>query len=79
MIVDLDRVHTKVDFEVIEIMDGTTPYSELLGLYWEFENHAIINLKTRRMIFESDEYRVIEPLDPSKDERFVEPTCLDLE
>jgi hypothetical protein len=31
------------------------------------------------MTFESGEYRVIAPLDPLEGERFVEPTCLDLE
>jgi hypothetical protein len=31
------------------------------------------------MTFESDEYRVIAPMDPSKGERVVEATCLDLE
>jgi hypothetical protein len=31
------------------------------------------------MIFESGEYRVIAPLDPSEGERYVEVTCLDLE
>jgi hypothetical protein len=31
------------------------------------------------MTFELGEYRVIAPLDPSEGERFVEPTCLDLE
>jgi hypothetical protein len=31
--VDLDGVRTKADFEVIEIVDGTTPYSTLLELY----------------------------------------------
>jgi hypothetical protein len=31
------------------------------------------------MTFESGEYRVIAPLDPSEGEIFVEPTCLDLE
>jgi hypothetical protein len=31
------------------------------------------------MTFESGEYRVIVPLDPSEGVRFVEPTCLDLE
>jgi hypothetical protein len=31
------------------------------------------------MTFESGEYRVIAPLDPSEGERFVEPTFLDLE
>jgi hypothetical protein len=30
--IDLDGVCTKVDFEVIEIVDGTTPYPVLLGL-----------------------------------------------
>jgi hypothetical protein len=49
--IDLDGVHTMVDFEVIKIVDGTTPYPTLLGLYWEFDNQAIINLKTRKMTF----------------------------
>jgi hypothetical protein len=31
------------------------------------------------MTFESGEYRVIAPLDPSEGERFVEATCLNLE
>jgi hypothetical protein len=31
------------------------------------------------MTFESGQYRVIVPLDPSEEERFIEPTCLDLE
>jgi hypothetical protein len=77
--IDLDGVCNKADFEVIEIVDDTTPYPTLLGLDWEFENQTIINLKTRKMTFESREYRVIAPLDPSEGERFIEPTCLDLE
>jgi hypothetical protein len=72
-------VCTKVDFEFIEIVDDTTPYLTLLGMDCAFDNQTIINLKTRKMTFESREYRVIAPLDPSKGERFVEPTCLDLE
>jgi hypothetical protein len=79
VIIDLDGVRFKADFKVIEIMDGTTPYPTLLGLDWAFDNRAIINLKTRKMKFESGENRVIMPLDSSKAERFVEPTCLDLE
>jgi hypothetical protein len=43
--VDLDGVHTKADFKVIEIVNDTTPYPTLLGLDWEFDNQAIINLK----------------------------------
>jgi hypothetical protein len=76
--IDLDGVCTKADFDVIEIVDGTTPYPTLLGLDWEFDNQAIINLKTRKMKFELGEYRVIEPLDPLEGERFVKRTYLDL-
>jgi hypothetical protein len=77
--VDMDGLHTKADLEVIEIVDGKTPSLALLGLDWAFDNHATINLKTRKMTFKSGEYRFIAPLDPSKGERFVEPTSLDLE
>jgi hypothetical protein len=72
--VDLDRVCTKEKFEVIEIVDDTTPYPVLLGMDWVFDNQDIINLKTRKMKFYSGEYRFIVPLDPSKGESFVEPT-----
>jgi hypothetical protein len=34
----LDGVRTMEDFEVIEIVVGTTPYPTLLGLDWEFDN-----------------------------------------
>jgi hypothetical protein len=77
--VDLDDVRTKADFEVIEIVDGTTPYLTLLGLDWPFNNQDIINLKTRKMTFDPRDYRVIAPLDPSEGERFIEITFLDLE
>jgi hypothetical protein len=52
VIVDLDGVCTKEDFEIIEIVYGTTPYPTFLGLDWEFDNQTIINLKTRKMTFE---------------------------
>jgi hypothetical protein len=63
--VDLYGVCTKADFEVIEIVDGTTPYPTFLGMDWAFDNQAIINLKTRNMAFKSREYRVVSKLDPS--------------
>jgi hypothetical protein len=56
---DLDGVHTMENFEVIDIVHNTSPYPTLLGLDWAFDNQAIINLKTRNVIFESGEYRVI--------------------
>jgi hypothetical protein len=52
VIVDLDGVCTKANFEVIEIVDGTTPYPTLLILDWEFYNQTIINLKIGKMTFE---------------------------
>jgi hypothetical protein len=77
--VDLDGVCTKEDFEVIKIVYGTTLYPTLLVLDWAFDNQTIINLKTRKLTFESEDYKVIAPLDPSEGEGFVEPTCLDSE
>jgi hypothetical protein len=65
ILVDLDGVCIMVNFEVIDIVDNTTPYPTLLGLDWEFDNQIIINLKTRKFIFELGEYKVIAPLDPS--------------
>jgi hypothetical protein len=44
--IDLDGVHTKADFEVIEIVEDTAPYPTFLVLDWAFDNQAIINLKT---------------------------------
>ena len=49
--VDLDRVHSLADFEVIEIIDDSTPYSALLGIDWAFKNQAIINLKKKTISF----------------------------
>jgi hypothetical protein len=68
---DLDGVCTMEYFEVIDIVDNTAHYPTLLGLDCAFENQAIINLKTRKMIFELGEYRVITPLDPSEGGRYV--------
>jgi hypothetical protein len=46
------RVKTKVDFEVIEIMDDSDPYPALLGIDKAFDNNAMLNLKKRKMSFE---------------------------
>jgi hypothetical protein len=73
--VDLYGVCTMADFEVIDIEDNNSPYPTLLGLEWAFDNQAIINLKTRKMIFESGEYIVTVPLDPLEGGRYVEPTA----
>ena len=71
--VDIDGVSTLAYFEVIEIIDDSNPYPSLLGIEWEIDNDAVINLKKRQMNFEGKGLRVIVPLDPSQGERYTEP------
>jgi hypothetical protein len=72
--VNIDGVCSVVDFEVIEMVDDSQPYPALMGLEWAFDNHAIINLKKREMIFEVGDLKVTAPLDPTKGKRYIEPT-----
>ena len=43
--VDIDGVSTLAYFEFIEIIDDSNPYLALLGIEWEIDNYAVINLK----------------------------------
>ena len=63
--IDIDRVHSLANFEVIEIIDESTSYPVLLGIDWAFDNQAIINLKKKTMSFEGNGIWVIDPLDPA--------------
>ena len=47
VLVDIYGVNTLADFEVIEIIDDSNPYPALLGIEWEIDNAAVINLKKR--------------------------------
>ena len=60
-------------FEVIEIVDDSCPYLELLGIDWAFDNLIVIDLKKRRMTFEGDGLRVIAPLDLDEGHKYTEP------
>ena len=62
---DIDGVRNLADFEVIEIIDDSNPFSALLGIDWAFDNLAVINLKKKQMTFEGHNIRIIAPLDPS--------------
>ena len=62
--VDIEGLRTFADFKGIDIVDDTTPYPMLLGIYWEMENQTIINFKRRILSFENDEMQVVVPLDP---------------
>jgi hypothetical protein len=69
--VNINGVKTKVDFEVIEIMDDSNPYPTFLGIDWEFDNNSILNLKQRNMSFETDMH-IISLLDPAKGDIYNE-------
>ena len=73
VLVDIDGVSTLADFEVIEIIDDSNPYTALLGIEWAIDNAVVINLKKRQIPFEGKGLRVIVPLDPSQGERYTEP------
>ena len=62
--VDIDGVRNFADFEVIEIIGDSRPYTALLGIDWAIDNMAVIYLKKRQMTFEDKHIRVIAPLDP---------------
>jgi hypothetical protein len=71
--VDIDRVRTFTDFEVIEIVDDSCHYTALLGIDWAFNNSTMVDLKKRIMMFEGYGLRVIAPLDPDEGQRYNEP------
>ena len=73
MPVDIDGVRSFADFEVIEIICDSRPYPDLLGIDWEIDNMAIIDLKRRQMTFEGTQIWVITPLDPLQGPRYIEP------
>ena len=62
--VDLGGVNTTMDFELIEIMEGIDDYPTLLGMKCDYENYWLIDLKNRMMIFEANDVRETQPLDP---------------
>ena len=42
------------NFEVIDIVDETSPYPSLLGIDWVFDNNSILNLNNEKMTYELD-------------------------
>jgi hypothetical protein len=72
-IVYLDGMCTTTDFEVMDMVDESIPFPALLGINWAFYNQSIISLNNRKVIFEARKIMVVEPLDPSDCEIYVEP------
>jgi hypothetical protein len=68
--VNIDGVKTKADFEVIEIMDDSDRYIDLLGIDRAFDYNVVLNLKQQNMSFETNTLRLIVPLDPNEGNRY---------
>ena len=69
--IHINGARTFANFEVIEIVDDSCPYPALLGIDWDFNNLTVVDLKKRRMTFEGDGLRFIEPLDPDEGRRYT--------
>jgi len=50
--IDIEGASAPVDFEVIEIVDDSNPYTMPLGIYWAIDMNRVINLKKQTMSFE---------------------------
>jgi hypothetical protein len=71
--IDVAGVKTVANFEVIEIMGNKDPYPTLLGIDWDYENYALIDLNKDTMTFEVDGIKVVQPLDPYVGPKYTEP------
>jgi hypothetical protein len=71
--IDVAGVKTVADFEVIKIMGDKDPYPALLGIYWAYDNYAVIDLKKDTMTFEADGIKVVQPLDLYVSPSYTEP------
>jgi hypothetical protein len=72
-------INTKLDFEVIEIMDESNPYPALVGIGWDFNNNAILNLKQQHISFDIDTLCVVVSLDPYEGDKYTELVNEDME
>jgi len=70
--VDITRVKTYANFEVIDIIRDKDPYPSLLGVDWAFKKYFVIDLKWETMTFKVDEFGVIKTLDPYQGPKFTD-------
>jgi hypothetical protein len=70
--INIDRLRNMKNFEVIEIIDDSQPYTTLMGMEWVVDNQEIIKLKRRQMIFEVGDLMVTTPLEPLEGKRYTE-------
>ena len=73
LVVDIEGMEIRVDFDVIEVVGDGGSYPTLLGIGWANYSMAIINFKKCVMTFENQDVRVIAPMDPQKGRRSLKP------
>ena len=66
LVVDVKGMRTRVDFDVIKVVDGGGSYPMLLGIGWANDSMAMINFKKWLMTFENHDSRAIAPMDPNE-------------
>ena len=66
LVVDIEGMKTRADFDVIEVVGDGGSYPVLLGIGWDNDSTAIINFKKHVMTFENQDVRVITPMDPQE-------------
>ena len=69
--VEVEGLRTYANFEVIDIVDDTNPYPNILGIDWVIDNHTIINFKKRILSFEDSKIREVAPIDPLEGKHYV--------
>ena len=50
LIVEVEELNTYTDFDIIEIVDESSSYPTLLGIWWENDNLVVINFKKEELI-----------------------------
>ena len=66
LVIDVEGMKTRANFDVIEVVNGEGSYPALLGIGWTKDSMAVINSKKRMMTFEKQDIRVIASMDPNK-------------
>jgi hypothetical protein len=69
---NIKGVKKRDNFEVIDIINESDPYPALLGIEWPFDNNVKLNLKKRRIPFETDTLCIVTPLDPYEGSHYNE-------
>jgi hypothetical protein len=68
--VNIEGVKINLDFEIIEIMDISDPYTALHGIDWAFDNKVVLNLNKRQISFEIDTVCMVAPVDHYEGDRY---------